>query len=165
MDETLMALRQAEYVHVVLNHLPIIGLLAGLMVLVIAIFQKSRATAIAAYSVIFVMSLSVFPVTEFGEKAEDQVESLLDKAGHHWLEEHSARADRAGWIYYVAAGVALGGLVAPRFLPKSAPFFLWATLLIGIAALTAGVWIASAGGKIMHREFRYSVAPEGSSVE
>ena len=160
-----MALRQAEYIHVVLNHLPIIGLLTGLIVLVIAIFQKSRATAIAAYAVIFVMSLSVFPVTEFGEKAEDQVESLMDKTSRHWLHEHTARADRAAWIYYVAAGFALGGLVAPRVLPKSTQFFLWATLLIGIAALSAGIWIASAGGKIMHREFRYSIAPDPGSAE
>ena len=160
-----MALRQAEYIHVVLNHLPIIGLLPGLIVLIIAILQKSRATAIAAYTVIFVMSLSVFPVMEFGEKAEDQVESLMDKTSRHWLHEHTARADRAAWIYYVAAGFALGGIIAPRVLPKSAQFFLWATLLIGITALLAGVWIASAGGKIMHREFRYSIAPDSGSAE
>ncbi len=152
-------LQQPEHVHVLLNHLPMIGLLAGLIVLAIAIFQKSRTTAVASYIVIGLMALSVFPVTEFGEKAEDQVESLLDVPGHHWLHEHIERADKTARIYYVTAALAVGGLFLPRYVPKSALFFLWATLLLGIVAVCGGMWTATAGGKIMHREFRYALPP------
>ncbi|MEO7934266.1 MAG: hypothetical protein ABIT76_14020 [Chthoniobacterales bacterium] len=165
MEDLLKALQQPEYVHVILNHLPITGLLAGLLVLVIAIFQKSRATAIAAYSVIFLMSLSVIPVTEYGEKAEDNVESLLDGPAHKWLHEHEERAEKTSWIFYATAAAAAGGLFLPRYVPKSGLFFLWVTLFLGAAAVAGGMWAASAGGKIMHREFRYSLPPGEASAE
>lgn len=165
MEDLLKALQQPEYVHVVLNHLPIIGLLAGLLVLAIAIFQRSRPTAIAAYGVIFLMSLSVIPVAEYGEKAEDPVESVLDEPGRLWLEEHSARAGRVTWIYYATAATALGGVFAPRFAVWSAPFFLWSTAFLGMVALAGGIWVATAGGKIMHREFRYSLPPVKNTTE
>lgn len=157
MEALFKALQQPEYVHVLLNHLPIIGLATGLLVLLIAFFQKSRSTASAAFGVIFLMSLSVIPVSEFGEKAVDQVEGLMDKTGRSWLNEHGSRADRIEWLYFATAAAAFGGLLAPRFLPKCTPFFLWGTLLIGSAALAGGIWTASAGGKIMHREFRYTL--------
>jgi hypothetical protein len=165
MEDFLKALQQPEYVHVILNHLPITGLLAGLLVLVIALFQRNRPTAIAAYSVILLMSLSVIPVTEFGEKAEDQVESLLDAPAHKWLHQHMERAETVSWIFYATAAAAAGGLFLPRFVPKSALFFLWATLFLGAAAVAGGMWVASAGGKIIHREFRYTLPPGEVPVE
>ncbi len=165
MEDLLKALQQPEYVHVVLNHLPVIGLLAGLLVLAISIFQKSRTTSIASYIVILIMALSVIPVSEFGEKAVDQVESLLDAPAHQWLHEHQERAEKTSWVFYATALAAAGGLFLPRFIPKSALFFLWTTLLVGAVALAGGIWTAAAGGKIMHREFRYSLPPVESAAE
>ncbi len=162
MDEIITGLQQAEYVHVILNHLPIIGLMTGLLVLVVAFFQKSQATRFAGYIVVLLMALSIIPVIEYGEKAEDQVESLMDDAGRHWLHEHGSRADRVEWLYWVTAGAAAGGLFVPRRWPKTAPLWLVGTFLAGSLALAGGVWTASAGGKIMHHEFRYA-APEKSS--
>jgi hypothetical protein len=94
-----------------------------------------------------------------GEQAVDQVESLMDKPSRVWLEIHGSRADRTAWIYYATAVLAAAGVVLPRYVSKSAPFLLWAVFFTGALALGAGVWIASAGGKIRHSEFRISVDP------
>ena len=47
-DTLLRDLRQPEYIHVLLNPLPVYGLLAGLIALLIAILLHSRAAKITA---------------------------------------------------------------------------------------------------------------------
>ena len=47
-DTLLRDLRQPEYIHVFLNPLPVYGLLAGLIALLIAILLHSRAAKITA---------------------------------------------------------------------------------------------------------------------
>jgi hypothetical protein len=47
-DTLLRDLRQPEYIHVLLNPLPVYGLLAGLIALLIAILWHSRAAKITA---------------------------------------------------------------------------------------------------------------------
>ncbi|HEY5894541.1 MAG TPA: hypothetical protein VIT91_15070 [Chthoniobacterales bacterium] len=160
MDEILKGLQQPEYLHAILNHLPVVGLLAGLAVLLFALFQRTRATAIAAYAVILATALSVYPVSEFGEKAEDGIQSVLDKDGSVWLHEHEERAEKAAFLFYLTAIFALAGMILPIKFPRTIASLAVATLLCGLIAVSAGVWIASAGGKIRHKEFRYSPLPQ-----
>ncbi|HEY5753676.1 MAG TPA: hypothetical protein VIT21_11040 [Chthoniobacterales bacterium] len=161
MDDILKSLQQPEYLHAILNHLPIVGLLIGLAVLLIALFQRSRATAIAAYIIILVTALSAYPVFELGEKAEDRVEGLLDDDGRAWLHEHEERAEKTIFLFYLTAGFAFAGLALPMKTSKAIASMAVATLVCGTIALSFGVWIASSGGKISHKEFRYSPPPGG----
>lgn len=156
MDDILKGLQQPEYLHVVLNHIPTIGLLTGLAVLLIALFQRSRATATAAYSVILVTALSVYPVSELGEKAENGIQSVLDEDGGTWLHEHEERAEKTAFLFYLTAAFALAGIVLPMKSSKSIASVAVATLLCGTVTVSAGIWTASAGGKIRHKEFRYT---------
>ena len=62
-------LRQPEYIHVLLNPLPVYGLLMGLIGLVLALILKSRRAQIATLALVFISSASAWPVYEFGEHA------------------------------------------------------------------------------------------------
>ena len=74
--------------------------------------------------------------------------------GREWLDEHSDRADRTIGILYVMAGVAAVAIVAPIKWPQTAIPLGIITILAALAGLAAGGYIAQAGGRVRHVEFR-----------
>jgi F0F1-type ATP synthase membrane subunit c/vacuolar-type H+-ATPase subunit K len=56
-------------------------------------------------------------------------------------------------------------IFAPKRWPKTARPLALATLILAIASLGAGVYIAQAGGKIRHREFRNTPPPKTVEAE
>ena len=58
----LRGLQQPEYVHVLLNPLPVYGLLIAWIGLLIAFFSKSRRAQIAALEQVLISSLCACPV-------------------------------------------------------------------------------------------------------
>src|SRR5437879_12730079 len=91
-DAILRDLRQPEYIHVLINPLPVYGLAMGLLGLIVALFLKSRRAQIATLIVVLVSAASAFPVYEFGEQAYDRVLSMSDQPGRAWLDSHLYRA-------------------------------------------------------------------------
>ena len=158
-DGFLRGLRQPEYVHVLLNPLPVYGLLVSWIALIAALISKSRRAHIVALILVFMTSISAWPVFEFGQQGYDRVLAMTDDDGHAWLDEHEARAEKFVYIFYAVAALSVAGIIVPLRWPKfSLPLALAVTLL-GVAALASGFYIAYAGGKIRHREFRTAPAP------
>jgi disulfide bond formation protein DsbB len=152
--------QQPEYLHVLLNPLPIYGLAMGLIGLIIALALRSRPAKIVALVIIFLSAASAWPVFELGEKAANHVESLADADGRAWLEAHEHRADQFIFFFYGLAVLSAVAITAPLKWPKSSPLLAIAVLLLGGAVLGMGGYIAYAGGKIRHREFRLEPPPE-----
>jgi len=158
--EALIAhLRQPEYLHVLLNPLPIYGLSIGLFALVLALFLNERKASWVALAIVFVCALSAWPVAELGEAGYDRVLAMADQAGDAWLDEHMERAGKVLWVFYTVAGIALVAAVVPLKWPRSARPLLMATLIGTAAAVGCGGWIGYAGGQVRHTEFRYGPAP------
>jgi hypothetical protein len=161
MIETLLRdLRQPEYVHTLLNPLPIYGLTIALLALVIALLQRSRSGQVTALVLIFVCAASAWPVVVFGERAYDNILTSSDDDGRAWLEAHEERAESLMYIFYACAAVAAAAIFVPMKWPKAALPLAVATLLLALGSLGAGASIAWAGGKIRHREFRTVPPPE-----
>jgi len=163
-DAILRDLRQPEYIHVLINPLPVYGLAMGLIALIVAFFLKSRPAQIVALIVVFICAASAWPVYEFGEQAYDRVLSMSDDPGHAWLDEHQDRAEDLIWFFYGLAVLSAVALVAPRKWPKSATPLVIAVILLSAVTLGCGGYIAYAGGKIRHREFR-NVPPPAKKTE
>ena len=153
------ALQQPEYVHTLINPLPVYGLGIGLVALIMAMFLRNRSAHVTALSVIFLAAASAWPVKYYGEEAYDRVLSMSDETGSAWLAAHEDRADKFIWSFYLLAVVAAAAIVVPRKFPKTAMPLIISTLLLSVASLVAGGYIASAGGKIRHREFRTGPPP------
>jgi hypothetical protein len=153
------ALQQPEYVHVLLNHFPIIGLFVALWFLVANLFINHRPSLFLALALVAVLSLSVWPVTEYGERGYDRVLAMSDDAGRQYLKEHRELADHWVFLYYLTAAAAAGALVAGRIKPKWLRPTAAGVAVLTVASLVAGAVIADAGGKIRHREFRYGPPP------
>jgi hypothetical protein len=159
-DALIRDLRQPEYVHVLLNPLPIYGLAVALLGLLIAIFLRSRRGQIATLAIVLFTSGMAWPVFELGEKSYDRVLSMSDDDGRAWLETHEHRADRLIYFFYALAIVSLTAIVLPMKFPKLSLGLALATLLLGFVVLGMGGYIAHAGGKIRHREFRNGPPPK-----
>lgn len=152
-------LSQPEYVHVLINPLPVYGLLVAILGLVIALIQRSRRAQIATLVLILISAAIVWPVVHFGEAGYDRVLSMADDQGQLWLRAHAHRADQFAWCFYVLAAVALVALLLPIKWPKLSVPLTSITLLCALLVLGLGGYIAYAGGKIRHREFRNEPAP------
>ena len=126
----------------------------GLLGLVVAFFLRSRRAQIATLIVILVSAASAWPVYEFGEQAYDRVLSMADEPGRAWLDEHQDRGEDCIWFFYGLAVLSAVALVVPRKWPRSAPALVAAVILLGAVTLGFGGYIAYAGGKVRHREFR-----------
>jgi len=67
------------------------------------------------------------------------------------------------YIYYLTAAVALAAILVPLRCPKTSAPITALTLILGIGLLCVGAYIAYAGGKVRHREFRNEPPPNASN--
>jgi plastocyanin len=151
---------QPEYIHVLINPLPVYGLAGGLLGLFIAICQRSRGATIAALVIVLVSAASAWPVYQYGERSYDSVLAMADNDGQAWLAEHKERAEHLIWFFYALAILSAIGLIVPAKWPKWSSPIAIAVLLLGLISLGAGGYIAYAGGRIRHREFRNESPPK-----
>jgi alpha-D-ribose 1-methylphosphonate 5-triphosphate synthase subunit PhnH len=163
-DAILRDLRQPEYLHVLLNPLPVYGLAIALFGLIVALYLGSRGGQVTALVLIFACAASAWPVAHYGEAAESSVLAMADDDGQAWLKAHAHRADELIYVFYVLALVSAAAIFAPKKWPRSARPLAIATLILTIISLGAGFYIAHAGGKIRHREFR-NVPPPTTEAE
>ena len=158
-DALLRDLRQPEYVHVLINPLPIYGLLMSWIGLIIAFFLRSRRAQIATLALVLISSVSAWPVYEFGEQGYDRVLSMADGDGQAWLDEHKDRAEDLIYIFYALAVLSAIAIAALIKWPRSSFPIVVAVILLGAVTLGTGGYIAYAGGRIRHREFRNEPPP------
>jgi len=147
-------LKRPEYVHVLLNPLPVYATAMGVLALVVALLMRSRQAQMVALIIIVVGCGSLWPVMEYGDRGLDRVKSMSNADGVKWLETHEARADQCAWIFYATAALAAAGLVALWKFPKVATWLVVAALAGALASIAAGGWISRAGGQVRHSEFR-----------
>ncbi len=152
-------LRKPEYVHVLLNPLPVYATAMGALALAVALLMRSRHAQITGLIIILIGCGSVWPVIEYGEKGYDRVKSMSSEDGVRWLEAHEERADAAAWFFYVTAALAAGAIVAGWRFPRAAHWFGTATLVAAIICVGLAGWISHAGGKVRHTEFRIGPPP------
>lgn len=164
-DALLRDFRQPEYVHVLLNPLPVYGLAMGLLGLIVAFFLKSRKAQIATLIIVLITAVSAWPVFILGKQAYDRVVSMSDQAGQQWLDEHEERAEDLIWCYVALIVLSAIALIAPRKWPRTATPLVISVILLSIVTLGCGGYIAYAGGKIRHREFRNEPAPAKEAEE
>lgn len=161
----LQDLQQPEYIHVLLNPLPVYGLAIGVIGLIVALCLRSRRAQITALVLIFIAAASVWPVMHYGEEAYDRVLSMADTDGEAWLKAHEHRAEKFEYVFYALALLAAMAILVPKKWPATATPLAVAALVTALVSLGAGGYIAYAGGKIRHRELRTGPPPRIEAEE
>ena len=145
---------------VLINPLPIYGLAMGWVGLVIEFFLKSRRAQIATLALVLIGAVSAWPVYEFGQQSYDRVLSMADTDGQAWLDEHQDRAQDLIYFFYALALLSAAAIVVPMKWAKSSMPLTLAAIVLGAFVIGMGAYIAQAGGKIRHREFRNEPPPK-----
>ena len=158
-------LSRPEYMHVLLNPLPVYGLAVAIVVLVIALVARNRVALVTALTLVLLTSLSAWPTYLYGEAAYDRIKGVADPVGEQWLDEHLARGERFIAMFYVVAGLALSAIIAAAKWPRGLGPLSVATLIMAIATLAIGSWIAYPGGHVRHKEFRFESPPSAKQPQ
>ncbi len=150
---------EPEHFHVLLNHLPLVGLMVAVVVLVAALLLRNRPATVLGLALVGLLAGLAWPVIESGQSSYVRVRELADEDGKVHLRHHMVLAERWDKLYYATAAVAVLELLAAWRWPRGLQALAVLAALLAAASLVAGALIADAGGKIRHPEFRTGPAP------
>src|SRR6516165_7816501 len=125
-------LKKPEYIHVVLNHLPIYGTILGALALAISLILRSRAAQITALIITLIAGASAYPVLVTGQRAYKTIRSTSDDASAAWLDEHMDRAEKTIGTFYLLAVLAVAGLLLPLKWPRTGLPLTAVTLAVAV---------------------------------
>src|SRR5574341_641459 len=141
------------HVHLMLNHIPVVGIGFAVLLLVVSIARRSYELNTVALVFVILVSLWAIPAYLTGEPAEEVVEDMPG-ISEELIEEHEEQAEIAFIIVEVAGGLALITLIARRYSDKLGQRLVILTLLVLVISGGLIGWTANLGGKVHHEEIR-----------
>lgn len=158
------ALFSGAHLHLLVNHVPILGAIFALGLLVASYIWAPDVLRRTAFVVLIGTALAAAASDLSGDPAEEAIKGFPGVSRER-IHEHESAAEKA----YIAAGIvgvlALGALVKWRRVPV--PAGATATILVG-TALVSGLmaYTGLLGGRVRHTEVRPgSVAADAMIVE
>lgn len=141
------------HIHLLLNHIPVIGSLVAVPLLLYALLRRSDELKKLSLVVFVLVAVAAIPVYLTGEPSEDVVEKLAG-VSEAIMEQHEDVAKTAMVSTIISGALALLGLFLMRGERKLANWFV--ALLFISSAATAGMMARTAnlGGQIRHSEIR-----------
>lgn len=152
------------HIHVMINHLPIIGFPLVAVVLAMGLARRSRDLLLVATALTVLIGAGTFAVKQSGEQAEEVVEQAV-WADDDLIHEHEEAAEKATIAALVTALIAAA--VWFRLRGQAAPALGGPTLVLALLLVTSGLmaWTALEGGPIRHDEFGGGRPVPGREVE
>lgn len=152
------------YLHLVLNHVPILGAFFALAILLWGMLRKSRDITRVALVLTLFVGVMGYAAYFTGDEAHEQLEDLPGY-DHDRVHEHEEAGEIAWYALGITGLLAAGTLVLSRggrTPPKAMTPLVLVALLLSSATL---VRAALLGGVIQHEEIRGSVfAPPQAPV-
>lgn len=139
------------HLHLLLNHLPVLGSLFSLCWLVYGLFCHERKITMAALVSLVIAAACSVPAYLTGEEAEHVVEPILG-INKEAMESHEDMAEIAWWTLLMSGAMALGTLTAARK-KTDFPWILgWINAALLVLAFVLMARTAFLGGHIRHSE-------------
>lgn len=150
------------YLHLVLNHVPVIGTFLGLLLLLVAFVRNSEELKKVTLALLVFIALVTIPVYLTGEPAEEMIENIPGTS-EAIIERHEDAALFSMIAVEVAGITALAGLLI--FLRKKRLGNLLAIVTLALSMIGGGLmtWTANLGGQIRHTEIRSGVSSPSES--
>ena len=157
--EIIELLELPAYRHMLLNHVPVIGLFMALVVLLAGVVLRQTALMFAGLALVALTAGCSYPVIFYGDAAYPAIYDQLDGHGRDWLDYHGELAEIWAPLLYTNASLAVLAIVLAAVRPNLLRGAALLVVLVTAAALASSSLIASAGGKIQHPEFRLTDPP------
>lgn len=140
------------HLHLLLNHVPILGTLFGLILLATGLFFRNKTLRSSGMITFVVVALLAIPAYISGGEAEEVVEDIPGTS-EIFLEEHEELAEGAVWLVYGVGAISLISLLLMSFLgEKTTQILNSITLTASLVSFGFMVAVGYYGGKIRHSE-------------
>lgn len=133
--------------HLLTNHLPIVGTFAAMLVVLVGMIRRSDAAISTGLIVYAVMALMAVPAYLSGEEAEERVERIAG-INEGAIHEHEEMAELTLWLTVISGVLAVGAVITHARNMKVSSKIALAFVIIAIAAFAQGARTGHEGGKI-----------------
>jgi uncharacterized membrane protein len=142
----------AAHVHLLVNHLPILFPLAGIMVLVIGFTTKSDSVKRASYILFILGACGAFIAMQSGERTEEIAESI--GLSNYFIERHEESAEVFAIVSYILGSISILGFWAVTKQKSFATALGMVILNVAVIAMYFAKETGTTGGEIRHTEIR-----------
>lgn len=139
--------------HLVVNHLPLIFPIAGVIVMITGLIFKSEAVKRTAFIVFILGALAVIAAMSTGEEAEEIVEKISSVTEND-IETHEETAKTFALLSFILGGISLLGLWASIKQKTFSSIISITTLVFVFVVLFFAKQTGTTGGEIRHTEIR-----------
>ena len=139
--------------HLVVNHLPIIFPIVGVIVMITGLISKSEAVKRTAFMIFIFGALAAIAAMNTGEGAEEVVEKI-NGVTENFIESHEETAETFAILSYILGGISLLGLWASFKQKSFSSIISIATLISAFVVLFFAKQTGTTGGEIRHTEIR-----------
>lgn len=139
------------HLHLVLTHLPIVGIFFSIGLLAFGLLRKDKSIINVAHYAIILVAILVIPTFFTGEGAEEVIEKI-DASAETFLEEH----EKAGKIALIATLISGVFAALSLFMQRKneSSLFPMLTLSVSIVAAVCLARAGNLGGEVRHTEIR-----------
>ena len=141
------------HVHIAINHVPVIGIVFGFLLLLYAMMKKTEEVKRISLGIFVIIALIVIPVYLTGGGAEEIVEHLPG-VSESAIERHAESAFSTFVMVEVLGLLTLGGLFLYRRPQNLSNWFVLLSLILSILVGGLMARTANLGGQIRHTEIR-----------
>lgn len=139
--------------HLVVNHLPIVGILIGLLVLITGLILKKPEVKVTALGIFVFSSLASFAAFYSGEGAEEIVERIPG-ISETLINQHEESAELFFTLILILGGISLITIFMEIKKYKFAKFGFILALLLSLVTGVFAKNVGTSGGEIRHTEIR-----------
>ncbi len=141
------------HLHLLINHLPIIIPIIGLLLLLSSLILKSPIFSRAAFCIFIVGAITAIGASFTGEGAEEVLEELLS-VDHDLIKNHENVAEIFATLSYILGALSLLALWANWTKKAYSLIMSFAVLAFAVVTIYFAQKTGTTGGEIRHSEIR-----------
>lgn len=139
------------YIHLLMNHIPVVGTVFALLVLLYGIYKRSYHTQRAAYFLLLVAAIGSGITFFTGEGAEEFVENWAGFSKSA-IEDHED-VGKLAWLSMLLVAIgAIGALILMKKKSDLYRSYSYIMVLIIAVSIAVSAYTGYLGGKIRHTE-------------
>jgi uncharacterized membrane protein len=145
------------HIHLLMNHLPILGPIFVLILFIIALVFKNGFLQKLSLWFLMGVALSTAIVYVSGEKTDSAVRDLPQVADT-MITLHKQAAKYGLIIMFIAGVISLGGIILYSKRPVLPVYLRISVLVVLLVSVVVLIYVGFLGGQIMHPEIRSLIA-------
>lgn len=142
---------EPAHLHLLTNHIPVIGSIIGIFVLLYGLIAQSEHTKNVAYFIFIFCAIGASITFGTGEAAEETIERI-GGFSETVVEKHEDSAMGALVSILILGGVSITALLLAFFKSRVTKSFTYLILVVALIAFGFTAYTANLGGQIRHTE-------------